>query len=58
MEQTAAAGRGLPPLRTSLKLGYAIGAVADGIANNAVNIFLFFYVTVVCGLPTALSSRR
>jgi glycoside/pentoside/hexuronide:cation symporter, GPH family len=54
MERTAA-GRDLPPLRMGLKLAYAIGAIADGVANNAVNIFLFFYVTAVCGLPAALA---
>lgn len=50
-----AGGRRLPPLRFGLKLGYATGAVLDGIGAQAVGIFLFFYVTAVCGVPPALA---
>jgi len=46
--------RTLPPMRRSAKTGYAAGAMLDGIATQAVNIFLFFYATAVCGLPPAL----
>jgi len=42
-------------LGTGLKLGYASGAVVDGIVTNMVNTFLFFYVTTVCGLSAALA---
>lgn len=44
----------LPPLGRGPKLGYAAGAVLDGVATQAINIFLFFYATAVCGLPAAL----
>ncbi|WP_332787986.1 MFS transporter [Sphingomonas sp. GB1N7] len=59
MPGTAAAatsgGRGLPPLRFGTKIAYSSGALLDGIANQAVNIFIFFYVTAVCGVPGALA---
>lgn len=48
-------GRHLPPLGFGTKLAYSSGALLDGIANNAVNIFIFFYVTAVCGVPGALA---
>lgn len=51
----SAAGRALPPIRARAKLGYAAGAVLDGVATQAINIFLFFYATAVCGLPAALA---
>lgn len=44
----------LPAMRIGPKLGYSAGAMLDGIATQAVNIFLFFYATSVCGLPAAL----
>ena len=50
-----AAGRQLPPLRFSLKLGYAAGSIVDGIVQQGTNIFLFFYVTAVCGVPGGLA---
>lgn len=43
------------PLGIVLKLGYASGALLDGVATQAVNIFLFFYVTAVCGVPAGLA---
>jgi GPH family glycoside/pentoside/hexuronide:cation symporter len=46
--------RSLAPIRTGAKLGYALGAMLDGVATQAINIFLFFYATAVCGLPAAL----
>lgn len=52
---TPTGGRRLPPLRFGLKLGYAAGALLDGIGTQAVAIFLFFYVTAVCGVPAALA---
>jgi len=54
-EAVGGAGRALPPLRRGAKLGYAAGAVLDGVATQAINIFLFFYATAVCGLPAALA---
>ena len=48
-------GRALPPLRMTAKLGYASGAVLDGIATQAIGIFLLFYATAVCGIPAALA---
>jgi GPH family glycoside/pentoside/hexuronide:cation symporter len=44
-----------PPLTLGLKLAYAAGALLDGVATQAVNIFLFFYMTAVCGAPPALA---
>ena len=52
---TASGGRALAPLRFGTKIAYASGALLDGIANQAVNIFIFFYVTAVCGVPGALA---
>lgn len=52
-DETGRLGRALPPLSTGRKIGYASGAVLDGIATQAINIFLFFYATAVCGLPAA-----
>ncbi|WP_315761633.1 MFS transporter [Sphingomonas sp. Y38-1Y] len=46
--------RALAPIRPGRKLGYAAGAMLDGVATQAINIFLFFYATAVCGLPAAL----
>jgi glycoside/pentoside/hexuronide:cation symporter, GPH family len=43
------------PLTLGLKLGYAAGQFVDGIVNNALSVFLLFYVTAVCGLPGALA---
>ena len=54
VDRSLGAGRGLPLLSTGRKIGYAAGAALDGIATQAINIFLFFYATAVCGLPAAL----
>lgn len=51
----ATAGRGMTPLTMVPKLGYAAGALLDGIASQGVSIFLFFYVTTVAGLSAALA---
>ena len=51
----APGGRRLDRLPFARKLGYAAGALLDGIGQQAVAIFLFFYVTAVCGLPAALA---
>ncbi|WP_267382910.1 MULTISPECIES: MFS transporter [unclassified Sphingomonas] len=48
-------GRHARPLLFGAKLGYAAGALLDGIGQQAVAIFLFFYVTAVCGLPPGLA---
>lgn len=48
-------GRNQAALRLGLKLRYASGAMLDGIATQAVSIFLFFYVTAVCGVPGAVA---
>jgi GPH family glycoside/pentoside/hexuronide:cation symporter len=37
------------------KIGYAAGAMVDGVVNNVVNTFLLFYVTTVCGIPGSLA---
>jgi GPH family glycoside/pentoside/hexuronide:cation symporter len=46
--------RRLPRLRTRQKVGYAAGAMVDGVATQAITIFLMFYATAVCGLPAAM----
>src|SRR5882757_1513089 len=43
------------PLTLGIKLGYSAGQFVDGIVNNALSVFLLFYVTAVCGLPGALA---
>ena len=37
------------------KLSYATGQVVETIVGSTLNIFLLFYVTVVCGLPGGLA---
>jgi GPH family glycoside/pentoside/hexuronide:cation symporter len=49
-----AAGR-LAPLPFGIKIGYSLGQVLDGIVSQSLSIFLFFYVTAVCGLPGGLA---
>jgi len=51
----AAAGDRSAPLTLRTKLGYSAGQFIDGIVNNALSIFLLFYVTAVCGLSGALA---
>ena len=46
--------RSLPPIRTAATIAYSSGAILDGAATQAVNLFLFFYATAVCGMPAAL----
>jgi GPH family glycoside/pentoside/hexuronide:cation symporter len=45
--------------RTPVGLGmiavYGSGTLADSITNTALNLFLFFYLTAVCGLPNSLA---
>ena len=43
------------PLPFGTKIGYSLGQVLDGIVSQALGIFLFFYVTAVCGLPGGLA---
>lgn len=37
------------------KLAYSLGATVDGVTSNALNFFLLFYATAVCGLSGALA---
>ena len=43
------------PLGLGLKLSYAAGGLLDGVANQALSIFFFFYATTVCGAPAGLA---
>ncbi len=43
------------PLGLGLKLAYSAGGLLDGVANQALSIFFFFYATTVCGAPAALA---
>lgn len=45
----------LGPLPFGTKIGYSLGQVLDGIVSQSLGIFLFFYVTAVCGLPGGLA---
>src|SRR5690242_3883149 len=42
-------------LSVSLKAAYGTGALVDGMASTALNMFLFFYMTAVCGLSGTLA---
>jgi GPH family glycoside/pentoside/hexuronide:cation symporter len=52
-------GRGTALRQQSLslwqKLSYATGAAIDGVTSNALNLFIMFYATAVCGLPGTLA---
>jgi GPH family glycoside/pentoside/hexuronide:cation symporter len=43
------------PLTLGAKLGYSAGQFVEGVVNNALSVFLLFYVTAVCGLSGALA---
>lgn len=45
----------IAPLPFATKIGYSLGQVIDGIVSQSLGIFLFFYVTAVCGLPGGLA---
>ncbi len=45
----------LQPISLSSKLCYSTGAAIDGVTSNALNLFLMFYATAVCGLPGTLA---
>jgi glycoside/pentoside/hexuronide:cation symporter, GPH family len=44
----------LPPLGTGVKLAYGVGLAAEGIKNNAFNLFLLFFYQQLVGLDPAL----
>lgn len=52
---SVAAATRLAPLPFGTKIGYSLGQVLDGIVSQSLGIFLFFYVTAVCGLPGGLA---
>lgn len=37
------------------KSAYGAGAIVDGLVSTSINLFLFFYLTAVCGLPGLLT---
>jgi len=43
------------PLPLGIKFLYAFGAVPDLAVNTAINVFLLFYATAVCGIPASLA---
>lgn len=43
------------PLSFRLKSAYGVGAMVDGLVSTAVNLYLFFYLTAVCGLSGSLT---
>jgi glycoside/pentoside/hexuronide:cation symporter, GPH family len=50
----AEGGRNLAKLGFGTKLAYGTGAVVQGVYAEAIAVFLFFYATAVCGLPSAM----
>jgi glycoside/pentoside/hexuronide:cation symporter, GPH family len=50
----AEGGRNLAKLGFGTKLAYGAGAVVEGVFAQAIAVFLFFYATAVCGLPSAM----
>ena len=45
----------LAPVPFATKIAYSLGQMLDGIVSQSLGIFLFFYVTAVCGLPGGLA---
>ncbi len=43
------------PLKLGVKLGYSAGQLVEGVFNNALSVFLLFYVTTACGLSGGLA---
>jgi len=53
-EEAAQAARSVP-LTRRFKMGYGVGAMADGIVSAGFGFFLLFYLTAVCGMSGALA---
>lgn len=55
--QTLPAGASLrlQPLPTGTRLAYSAGAAPDAMINIALNVFLLYYLTNICGLSPALA---
>jgi len=43
------------PLRFGAKVAYSTGQLVEGVINNALSVFLLFYVTTACGLSGGLA---
>lgn len=43
------------PLPARLRLAYSLGAAPDTMVNTALNVFLLYYLTSICGLSPALA---
>ena len=43
------------PLSAGLRLAYSFGAAPDAMINTALNVFLLYYLTSICGLSPALA---
>lgn len=43
------------PLSAGLRLAYSFGAAPDAMVNTALNVFLLYYLTSICGLSPALA---
>ncbi|HSW14447.1 MAG TPA: MFS transporter [Solimonas sp.] len=43
------------PLSAGLRLAYSLGAAPDAMINIALNVFLLYYLTSICGLSPALA---
>lgn len=43
------------PLSAGLRFAYSLGAAPDAMVNVALNVFLLFYLTNICGLSPALA---
>ena len=43
------------PLSAGLRLAYSVGTAPDAMVNIALNVFLLYYLTSICGLSPALA---
>jgi GPH family glycoside/pentoside/hexuronide:cation symporter len=53
-EEAAQVARGTP-LTRRFKMGYGVGAMADGMVTAGFGFFLLFYLTAVCGMSGAMA---
>lgn len=55
LSQRASASPRSQPLSARLRLAYSFGAAPDAMINVALNVFLLYYLTSICGLSPALA---
>lgn len=52
---TATAARRTNRVELGLTLGYSTGSIVEGAVGSSLSVFLLFYLTSVCGVPSALA---